>query len=43
MKLVKIKTACARTLHAQRLPQYLGGDEGIAVAIPADPTPNPQE
>ena len=43
MKLVKIKPACARTLHAQRLDQHLRGDEGIAVAIPADPTPNPQE
>src|SRR5262249_13495017 len=43
MHLVQIKFECALALHAQRLSQDLGCDEGIAVAVTADPASNAQE
>src|SRR5215467_5270025 len=43
MHLIQIEFECALALHAQRLPQYLGCDEGIAVAVAADPASNAQE
>src|ERR1700720_789977 len=43
MHLIQIEFECALALHAQRLSQYLGCDEGIAVAVAADPASNAQE
>src|SRR6266436_6541969 len=43
MHLIQIELECALALHAQRLSQHLGGDEGIAVAVAADPASDAQE
>src|SRR5260221_11446662 len=43
MHLIQIEFECALALHAQRLSQYLGCDEGIAVAVAANPASNAQE
>src|SRR6266567_8564645 len=43
MHFIQIEFECALALHAQRLSQYLGCDEGIAVAVAADPASNAQE
>src|SRR5215467_2598427 len=43
MYLIQIEFECSLALHAQRLSQYFGRDEGIGVAVSADPASNAQE
>src|SRR5436305_1585961 len=43
MHLIQVEFEGALALHAQRLSQDLGCDEGIAVAVPADPASDAQE
>ena len=43
MKLIEIEAQRPRALHAQRLAQHVGVDERIAVAVAADPAPDPQK
>ena len=43
MQLVEIEAQCPLALHGERLRRYVGRDEGIAVAIAADPAAHAQE
>jgi len=43
MQLLEMEAERTTTLHRQRLPRHLGGDERIAVAIAADPAAHAEE
>src|SRR5437879_6314869 len=43
MDFVEIEAERSFALHAQRLAQYIGRHERVAVTITADPTADPQE